>query len=883
QLEFYHKGVGLDGGAGAGADTVWLKIDDGSGSGWVTHKPWSGDTVPTTYDLYNTDLSFYAMSATFKIRLEHEISSSNTETWRVDDFKVTGDIPTMNYFGLDDYWFVNSSNGDGNLSQRFHIAASMVNPPVADLRFAHSTNDTKFNETGNVVVFCTLLHPGGTTYVFKEKWDDTNNTEGPEYETIDVSSYLTSSIFAYNLTCGATFNSTITETLVAFDDMTLEASKGYDGWDSACGVFGGNGQCRDGADNTVYLNFDPNGNGDQSDNTVAANNYALVRIGDTGNNGTNDIIPDSGAIGLELKITPELYEIINSPKGQARLQFDWVLDSTSPDNGEQGWVKAKFGNYQNFDFLGSSLDEGADSTKEIFWCNGNSGETACPDLTTYHESIDVTNLIDRAGTYYLMIGAKATENSGDTNWNWDEQWSFQFDNIDIEVSNETNTYYLRKQFFLSNASFANRGVLNVLSDDRAKVYLNGELVDSDNTRHTGDYWNRRGVNIGGSNFVEGNNTIAVELENMADVAKFDLQLYGLDDPKPKFMLVMTDGQANVVCAAQGTGDAIADAIKAACDARENYGITVHAVGYSVSADGSTLQSIADCGGGIYKTSSNAEELSDFYSAVVFNVLNAVERSQALVVEEGTPFPRSVLYADSFISFNYTPIITEPGPKEILVTFETEQFENCTPEIDIYDGLRVVDAQIASFSGEHWTDLVAVDNVSVYNLSLYNTNYSTLGDPFIVDIPSSYLSSGVHNLNLSIGDAPNQDLNCSPNNTLIYSALINSSIARTDIVPYQAGCNWTIQFEDETFINVKMPTSGGHMNCNYTNESHALTENISNDAYNLAVYTMLNDLDFDDDGKVLLNLAEEDFQIAVTLATNLPYMNGPAMMEIRIWK
>jgi Mg-chelatase subunit ChlD len=78
--------------------------------------------------------------------------------------------------------------------------------------------------------------------------------------------------------------------------------------------------------------------------------------------------------------------------------------------------------------------------------------------------------------------------------------------------------------------------------------------------------------------------------------------------KPKAIIVMSDGEANVQCSKQGTGDSKLDAIKAACDANSTLSNTkIWAVGVT-GADSATLTSIAQCGGGKYFAVTNVSEL-----------------------------------------------------------------------------------------------------------------------------------------------------------------------------------------------------------------------------------------------------------------------------------
>ena len=62
--------------------------------------------------------------------------------------------------------------------------------------------------------------------------------------------------------------------------------------------------------------------------------------------------PESGAYGIEFNITPEMYQNMNS----VILSFDYDYVDVGLDNGEDVWVKARFGNLSQMNYLGSNLD-----------------------------------------------------------------------------------------------------------------------------------------------------------------------------------------------------------------------------------------------------------------------------------------------------------------------------------------------------------------------------------------------------------------------------------------------------------------------------------------------------------------------------------------------
>ena len=80
-----------------------------------------------------------------------------------------------------------------------------------------------------------------------------------------------------------------------------------------------------------------------------------------------------------------------------------------------------------------------------------------------------------------------------------------------ELNNANGSIYLRKEFYIDLPAYKNVS-LDILSDSAATVYLNGEVIDNDTSRHSGEYWNRQ-INADGGLIRRGDNVLAVKLKN----------------------------------------------------------------------------------------------------------------------------------------------------------------------------------------------------------------------------------------------------------------------------------------------------------------------------------------------------------------------------------
>ncbi|MBW3001325.1 VWA domain-containing protein, partial [Candidatus Woesearchaeota archaeon] len=252
---------------------------------------------------------------------------------------------------------------------------------------------------------------------------------------------------------------------------------------------------------------------------------------------------------------------------------------------------------------------------------------------------------------------------------------------------------------------------------------------------------------------------------------------------------------------------INNAINAAQRLHQDLNTTVHAVGFgpieNCTNANYTVHKVAEVGNGSVIVSQNASVLQEFYWNVSTQIIAEVSQTSQLISVEGNLTP-SNLYNDSYIEFLYDPIVDPPQPNEISVVVQTDQFGGCNPSVTMYPGIRVADARVVSYSDYHWTDTLMVDGTSVFNLSFFSSDYVRLGDPYEIQVPVNLLTNGTHSLTIGTGDSPINYTGCSDNNSLIYTALVPSTTARSGVVEKIEGCVWNLQFEDDTFSNKSIP-------------------------------------------------------------------------------
>ena len=274
---------------------------------------------------------------------------------------------------------------------------------------------------------------------------------------------------------------------------------------------------------------------------------------------------------------------------------------------------------------------------------------------------------------------------------------------------------------------------------------------------------------------------------------------------------------------------------------------------------------------------DVEDLIDIYSDIATLVVEASYQAQKATISGD--FNISILYNDSYIEINYTPITTPPGPGELAFTFQSDSFENCSPKINISDKLTILDAKVLSYSGSHWTDFLSVDNLGYnkdYEITDYGKNYPILGDPFVVQAHS--IKPGINQLNITTGDSPDKFTNCSLNNSLVYTASFKASTSYTEVLHDSEGCNWEIEMYDYTILNeIIPPTYTGTSECNFTAAYHEIAND--QDAYQVTVFELLQNIDFDNDFRVDINLYELGVDFSDVI--EVPYLWGPTVIKMEI--
>ena len=173
---------------------------------------------------------------------------------------------------------------------------------------------------------------------------------------------------------------------------------------------------------------------------------------------------------------------------------------------------------------------------------------------------------------------------------------------------------------------------------------------------------------------EGSTCICCGINQASDILE-EQSLEG----REKKIIVMSDGEANIVCPEQGTRNAARDAIQSSCDAREILeNLIIYSVGAGENVNENTLRQIADCGGGIYFSALDIDELIGAYR----NIINEI-RSSYIFSSSNLDY-LYVVFSNSTSS--YRERIDDIPPNLVIRTYSfdlTGKLEGQIVKIEVY--------------------------------------------------------------------------------------------------------------------------------------------------------------------------------------------------------
>ncbi|NQU34064.1 MAG: hypothetical protein HQ521_12585, partial [Bacteroidetes bacterium] len=188
-----------------------------------------------------------------------------------------------------------------------------------------------------------------------------------------------------------------------------------------------------------------------------------------------------------------------------------------------------------------------------------------------------------------------------------------------------------------------------------------------------------------------------------------------------------------------------------------------------------------------------------------------------------------------------------------------------------------DIKVISYSGPRWTDIISINNITIFNLSNYGNDYLELGDPYSFSINPSYANS-TNTIKITTALSPTNSSEGSISNKIIYT-IVKNITSYSSITSLAQGCEWNISFEDDSTITINVPsTYAESTKCTYNEITQTYDEN---DAMQSAAFNLLKEMDFDLNGKIDVKFSEQDLDISFSEITGIPF-GWSTEVQVRKW-
>ncbi|MFP4567370.1 MAG: hypothetical protein ACLFN8_00345 [Candidatus Woesearchaeota archaeon] len=311
--------------------------------------------------------------------------------------------------------------------------------------------------------------------------------------------------------------------------------------------------------------------------------------------------------------------------------------------------------------------------------------------------------------------------------------------------------------------------------------------------------------------------------------------------------------------------------------KDEMNITIYSIGFG-NLNNVAQNSLKQLASGeeyfFYGTDTN--ELATIYQNISQTIISATYVSQLVNVTTDYFDELDTKLYDSYLEYTYKPS-QEPQIGKIKITKEKTLNDACEQNININLGENTVVGAgiITSYSDKIWTRLAKINDSTIFNMSQYNLSFKLIGDPFFIGIPFGKILKGTNKISLKLNDGEtDQESNCNSNNKLIYDVYLPAIFSSPEIKEKAQGCKWNYTYDDTVnAINIPSDYNGDDI-CNLTHYN-------ADDALQVLGYQIIDSLTHN--GELLIDLENSDFEIKTASIDDIPYMWGPAMLGVMIWR
>jgi hypothetical protein len=279
----------------------------------------------------------------------------------------------------------------------------------------------------------------------------------------------------------------------------------------------------------------------------------------------------------------------------------------------------------------------------------------------------------------------------------------------------------------------------------------------------------------------------------------------------------------------------------------------------------------------FKAEDDANSFLIAFNSILEGITAAAFVSQLIDVEIDAfdIFESSI--RDSYIEYEYTPSFTRPAGKIKITNEEGFSNEDCNQifDLDLHSQAQIGEGFLTSYTGNIWTTRAEINSEDIFNYDIFNEALGRLGDPFVLGIPNNILNNNNNEVELTLSDGTNTITNCNEHNKLIYDVYYPSSFSTTTIQEKSTGCNWNYTYQGNTH-EVTIPSAYlGTEKCSLPNTYE------QDDTMHLLGYQIINSLTHDNE--LVIDLANSNFQVNVAALEDIPYMWGPSIIGVTVWR
>ena len=297
-----------------------------------------------------------------------------------------------------------------------------------------------------------------------------------------------------------------------------------------------------------------------------------------------------------------------------------------------------------------------------------------------------------------------------------------------------------------------------------------------------------------------------------------------------------------------------------------------------------------CGGKFLKITkdSSIDSINSAYDIVADHITFAGQ-----AIESHATDISGKIYPDSYVKYTADKNAVPLQEKNVRFSSETDILSGCNKEMDLSGLSSLEDVKLLSYSDKKWTSSVKVNGNNLYDgITSYKDSIAPrrLGDPFVFGIPLTSLgtSKKLGFESLATMDEKWASGLCSLQNKVIYTSQTTGSIVvNSEVLEKAEGCRWTVQYTGGNQKEINLPAGyTGQDRCAYTKASHVNPKEdpkLKDDTLISVMYNLLNELDTNDDGEVDTSFEQKDLEIDIQDIEQIPFMYGPAVFEVRVWR